>query len=83
MTQERGFHIKLRNWTILVELLQSTVKCKQIYENRKTDLKKRILLILFEFVGTKNLQTTLSFFSSETSIIALKEGKNIFNNDCL
>jgi hypothetical protein len=81
MTQERGFHINPRNWTI--DPSSADYEIGVMPKNRKTDVKEGILLILFEFVGTENLQTTLSFLSSEAFITALKEGKDILNNDCL
>jgi hypothetical protein len=53
------------------------------HQNLKADLKKWVLLLLFEFVGTKNLQTTPGLFSGETLIITLEERKDIFDDDCL
>jgi hypothetical protein len=38
------------------------------------------LLLLFKFVGTENLQTTLSFRSSETLIVTLEECEDILDN---
>jgi hypothetical protein len=49
----------------------------------KAHLKKWVLLLLFEFVGTKILQTTLGLFCTETLIVTLEECEDIFNNDCL
>lgn len=49
----------------------------------KTNLKEWILLFLLEFVGTKNLETTLGLLSSETLTVALEKGKDILDNDCL
>ena len=38
---------------------------------------------MLEFVGTENLQTTLSLLRGETLTAALEERKDILNNDCL
>jgi hypothetical protein len=53
------------------------------HQNLKADLKKWVLLLLFEFVGAKNLQTTPGLFCSETLIVTLEEREDIFNDDCL
>lgn len=49
----------------------------------KADLKNWVLLLLFEFVGTKNLQTTLGLFRSETLIVTLEKCEDVFDNDRL
>jgi hypothetical protein len=46
-------------------------------------LKERILLFLFELVGTKNLKTALGLRGSETLVIALEERKDILDDNGL
>lgn len=46
-------------------------------------LEERILLLLFEFVGTKNLITTLGLRGGETLVITLQEREDILDNNGL
>jgi hypothetical protein len=73
--------MKPRNWTSGPCLVGRGEKVRR--QNSKTDLENRILLFRFEFVGTKNLQPTLSLLGSETLIVTLKEGKDILDNNGL
>jgi hypothetical protein len=46
-----------------------------------TNLESGLLFTLFEFIGTENLETPLSFLSGETFFVALNGGKDILDND--
>ena len=46
-------------------------------------LKERVLFLLFELVGTKNLITALAFLGGEALVIALEERKYILDDNGL
>ena len=46
-------------------------------------LKERVLFLLFELVGTKDLKTALGLRGGETLVIALEERKNILDDNGL
>ena len=76
MTQDKGFHMKLRNCEWYVRLSAVEVHWT-IY------LQEWVLVFLLKLVRTEELDTTGCLFRIETILVTLKEFENILNNDSL
>jgi len=48
---------------------------------RETDLEERILLVYFEFVGPKELETAKGLVTGETLFAALEKLEDVVNDD--
>lgn len=76
MTQDKGFHMKLKNYR------SHSIQIHQIRLNTGIPhLKEGVLLLILELVGTEKLQTTGSLIIFETTLVALKQFENIVDND--
>ena len=77
MTQERGFHMKLRN-------CDGDVRAAPHEEDGSmTYLEEGVLLLALELVGAENLETAGSLLSGETLVVTLEEFEDVLDGDGL
>ena len=77
MTQERGFHMKLRN-------CDGDVRAARHEEDGSmTYLEEGVLLLALELVGAEKFETTGGLVVGETVLIALEELEDVVDDDGL
>ena len=77
MTQERGFHMKLRNCKGDVRI------ARRVQDGTMTYLEEGVLLLALELVGAEKFETTGGLVVGETVLIALEELEDVIDDDGL
>jgi hypothetical protein len=77
MTQERGFHMKERNW-------RKTLKRGRYQRGVPVVTEDYVLLrFLLELVGAEDSDTVLSLGVGETTLVTLEELEDLLHDDVL
>jgi hypothetical protein len=77
MTQERGFHMKERNW-------RKTLKKGRYQRGVPVVTEDYVLLgFLLELVGAEDTDTVLSLGVGETALVTLEELEDLLHDDVL